>query len=773
MDDTDIKQRKINLKINGRLFPSFVDKNYKKFIIPPDEIIKGVDPCNNLELKREKQELKKYQEFVSKYMDFESNNQSIFLYHATGTGKTRTIITIYEMLYRNNPNYNMFFIIKAGLKKGLLIEFEKWIKDKDIYKNIIIVHLDSPQFGVDFERKKRESDSAKKNVYFIDEVHLFISHVLSNMNSEKKSENSLSVYQTILQDKIENDCKIILSTATPCSNKPFELALLFNLLRPNIFPNNQLKFEKMFIEQKNGVEILNPIMKNSFQRRIMGLVSYYMPESDLYATKTTISVEVSMSEYQTDIYKYYEKIEHDILRKSSISFQSPLYRIYTRECANFVFPNINNTINAQNRPRPSQFKISEEEYEKLLNTNKENKKNITNMDAYFKMLHLYETETEKYFDTIFEKDKLSKHNINTDIENFKKYENFNDFMIGEKTKSKLFIELFNCSCKYMNMIFNISKAKNPVMIYTQFIVMGGIHMIKIYLKYFGYLSYSDKNAKDFYKYGEMTGEISSDEREKVLKIQQDIENKNGKLLKIIFFSKAGSEGISLYNITQEHILEPFWSESTIIQVSGRGIRMCSHKNLPMDERHVTIFRYKSVKNNLNKKQVEKDGKLTIEESVIVDENLLKTVDYDVELKARNKYNLLESFYEPIKEVAIDCNLFKNHNMVNSKYKCFKFNQNSLFEKNIGPAYKEDLLEDLKIDNGLNSTKSIVVKVKVIKIKGIVDNIISSYWYDTKSGVVYDYELHYPVGKVAKINGIPEKIDIDTYKLDVINIPTLS
>ena len=31
MDETEIKQRNINLKINGRLFPSYIDKNFKEF----------------------------------------------------------------------------------------------------------------------------------------------------------------------------------------------------------------------------------------------------------------------------------------------------------------------------------------------------------------------------------------------------------------------------------------------------------------------------------------------------------------------------------------------------------------------------------------------------------------------------------------------------------------------------------------------------------------------------------------------------------------------
>ena len=133
---------------------------------------------------------------------------------------------------------------------------------------------------------------------------------------------------------------------------------------------------------------------------------------------------------------------------------------------------------------------------------------------------------------------------------------------------------------------------------------------------------------------------------------------------------------------------------------------------------------------------------------------------------------MESFYEPIREVAIDCNLFKNHNMVNSKYKCFKFNLPSLLTANIGPAYKDDIIEDMKIDNGLNSLNSINVKVKAIKIKGVIESDISYYWYDPKSGVVFDYDLHYPVGKVKKTDGIPEKIDIDTYQIDGIVIPSI-
>ena len=40
-------------------------------------------------------------------------------------------------------------------------------------------------------------------------------------------------------------------------------------------------------------------------------------------------------------------------------------------------------------------------------------------------------------------------------------------------------------------------------------------------------------------------------------------------------------------------------------------------------------------------------------------------------------------------------------MMGSKYKCFNFTQESLFEPVIGPAYKFNIEYDIKMNNGLN------------------------------------------------------------------------
>ena len=80
--------------------------------------------------------------------------------------------------------------------------------------------------------------------------------------------------------------------------------------------------------------------------------------------------------------------------------------------------------------------------------------------------------------------------------------------------------------------------------------------------------------------------------------------------------------------------------------------------------------------------------------------------------------------------------------------CFKFNEDSLFEEIIGPAFESKLEFDQKIDNGSNSRDSITKRIKVRKIKAVTklnENSYSEpkdYWYYDESGIVYDIKLYY-------------------------------
>ena len=765
MDDAFKKKKKINLKINGKLFPSYVMKNYKNFVIPKSYDLSG-DPCDDLNLKKSNKE---YDKFISKFMGYKSSNNSLLLYHDVGTGKTSKSIVLMNMLYLSDPNTNFFILIKSSIRTNWQGELNKWLDKQNMEgmkSSIHFVNYDSPNAKKAFEEEKKISDFSNKNVYIIDESQIFISRVLSNMRANKN--NALSIYNEILKDKKENNCKILCMTATPAMNEPYELAVLFNLLRPDIFPGGENMFSKIFVDKSIGIKSLNAKSKNMFQRRIMGLVSYYKPGSiyGVYAKKITNHIDVEMSDYQTNKYNYWEDYENEIAKKAKLnSYESNTYKQYIRRASNFVLPDISVDVNNESRPKASTFQISNRLLEKINDGNLENDEITDNEKGYIKMLEFYKKEVEKYFDNIYEKDKKTKNNIENDINNFKKYETFEEYNKNEKNKSELIKVLIKCSCKYMAFIFYSFKSDGPIIYYMQNIILEGMTMVKIYLKYFGYNKYDDKKSKDYFKYGDFTGDADKKERDLVQQIEQDKDNVDGKLMKIIFFSSAGAEGITLYNIRQIHIIEPYWNEAKIEQLIGRGIRRCSHKMLPIEERVVYVFRYNSVK---NKKYIEGNSKN-------IDDNKLKTVDNDIENSARNKNNVLESFYDAMKEVAVDCELAKNDNMRKYTYKCFKFNEKNVLDKNPGPAYREDINEDLKLyNNGSNSLNSYSVRTKVIKINGITDSGDKQfYWYCVETGTVYDYDLHYVVGKVKRDeNEIIEKINNETYKIDVIEIPDM-
>ena len=72
----------------------------------------------------------------------------------------------------------------------------------------------------------------KKNLYIIDEVHNFIRNVYSNLTNQQ-SVRALEIYEHIKRElKNEKDTKLVCISGTPVINRPFELGLLFNLLRP-------------------------------------------------------------------------------------------------------------------------------------------------------------------------------------------------------------------------------------------------------------------------------------------------------------------------------------------------------------------------------------------------------------------------------------------------------------------------------------------------------------------------------------------------------------
>ena len=767
------KKNNINLEQNGRIFPNWIMDNFKHYILP--EIIRkeGEDPCNE----KIGEKLTLYQEFIGQYLNYQSPFKDILLYHGVGSGKTNTAINVYNILFNYTPKWNIFLLIPASLHDDpWLKDLQKWMTKEDYEKrfaNIVFIHYDSPFADRDFLEKVKMADASETSLFIIDEAHKFMNNVYNNITS-KNGKRAQVIYDYIQQEKKENsNVRIMLLSATPVVNNPFEFALIFNLLRPDIFPTSETIFQQLFISSSN-FEALNENTKNMFQRRILGLVSYYIGATpDKYAQKTVHYINIPMEEYHQKIYEYFEEIEEkkEKLRmkfRGKINDKNSTYSSYTRQACNFVFPNISDKINGEGRPRPGHFRVSE--YDAIIideGKNIEKKQNLIkdkqNVLEYLKAIRNYTNSFIEYVRDIFKEDKKINYSIVDDVKLFLNtfHGDFDNFY-KDKKKSNLFKILYKCSPKYIRIIFNILKIKGTVMIYSNYVETEGLQLLKVYFSLFGFVSYDDKEKvndkdKDTFRYCEFHGGIDKNIRKINKQIFNNSDNKYGKNIKIMMISPAGAEGINLNNVRQVHILEPYWNEVRIEQVIGRALRFCQHKDLPMEERKVDVFRYKMIRNN---------GVITS------DENL--------EIISRKKNNLLLSFTEAVKEAAVDCELFKAHNMMGLKYKCFQFNEDSLFENPPSGAYNNKIEYDIKLDNGLNAKDSNIKKIRVRKIIAVIMQNESTYsnektyWMCDKTGTVYDYDLDYPIGKILKDdNGNFNMLEKNVYIIsNIISIPKI-
>jgi hypothetical protein len=92
------------------------------------------------------------------------------------------------------------------------------------------------------------------------------------------------------------------------------------------------------------------------------------------------------------------------------------------------------------------------------------------------------------------------------------------------------------------------------------------------------------------KYVMITGDASySPNNAEDIKSLTSVSNKDGREIKVVLISKAGSEGLDFKWVRQVHVLEPWYNMNRIEQIIGRGVRNLSHCGMPFIERNVEIY----------------------------------------------------------------------------------------------------------------------------------------------------------------------------------------
>ena len=118
-------------------------------------------------------------------------------------------------------------------------------------------------------------------------------------------------------------------------------------------------------------------------------------------------------------------------------------------------------------------------------------------------------------------------------------------------------------------------------------------------------------------------------------------------IKVLFISKAGSEGLDLKNTSNIIIMESGWNENSMEQIIGRGVRYKSHESLPKSKRAVTVYRlyaikpneYKNIKKITSKHLLElKDNKMMSVDLYLRNYSWLKQQELDKFEKELVKYS---------------------------------------------------------------------------------------------------------------------------------------
>jgi superfamily II DNA or RNA helicase len=735
---------------------SWVHENKKEFISWINETFAEYKLTNKTTIETKK--MFKFQLFIRDYLRNDSPFRGLLVYHGLGSGKTCTSIIVAENL---KTKRNILVLLPGALRPNYnqsLLSGECFTNNYETMNNVQKKYTILTYNANNTVQKLDEIGSLDNFLIVIDETHNVIKNIVN------QSKIGIAIYKKLRDAK---NVKIVLLTGKPIVNKPFEVAIIANMLKgmmyvprfiiskgvdfkkldsftryldeleyvhycePNLkrryfdiyftYPQWSPNFQKAIDEvinigyknydveaiynQKESLSYpLFPENENDFderfvsvlsddrdrlrrkdilKRRLSGLISYFKGGDRSKYPKEIVKpiTYVPMSDFQFVEYaniRYIEKKAEkggsagktNLRGKRRKQVTSSMYRIYSRQFGNFVFPS---EINKPFSNPKIEERFKSKKSGKYKNNNKDNKEIEKALALEEKLNEANENDTE-YKKTIKQK-QHKQYQLRLENSMKELYENKEKYLNLERG------QLDKLSPKMKQIFQNIHNGEGLVLVYSQFVTVEGLGVFSILLEANGYsrLMPGNKNNAISQRYCIYSGKETREEREEILKIFTHPKNKNGGICKVILVSESGSQGLDLKNIRQVHIMESFWHEVRIKQVIGRAVRYESHKELPPEKRNVEIYRYLMT---FTDKQVEEfmsmfSGPKSSRERITSDEY--------IHLTSQRKEEIINEVLNVMKESAVDCSLNKIFN--EDSIKCLDFG------KETGIAYYPDIKKD--------------------------------------------------------------------------------
>lgn len=233
------------------------------------------------------------------------------------------------------------------------------------------------------------------------------------------------------------------------------------------------------------------------------------------------------------------------------------------------------------------------------------------------------------FYTEFEKFKFSNEfKINFKNDTLKDYFS-KDMNKIKNTEQEYYNTLEQYSMKFLTSCKIILQSEGKCSIYEPFVTFEGINTLIVYLQVF-----------------DITFIVFSKNKITLLDQFNSKDNLNGEIIKVILFTKAGSEGITFEGVNDTIILDIPWSDALLRQIIGRSVRYKSHSLLPENRRYNLVHIL-----------------------ILIDPKSNNSVDKEMLKVIKNKNNYIEEIYDVFKKSSIEniADTYKVYNNIKSEY----------------------------------------------------------------------------------------------------------